>query len=335
MRTRSPTAWPATRVTATWRASSAGASRWAWSASTSRFRYPWRGTDSAAGRAACMATPTPTARKACASIHGRNPSCSAGRRARPRVRNSPCRRPSSAASGYLLELLLFGTAAECGNRGGAGAHGLGDCIDVAGADLALVLGGGVAGLLGRELRLLQRYVRGHLLRLVSARQLEHREVERVEAGERDELEAVAHGGQLALESGDLRIIELARPVEGRRADVRQPLPRELRVDGCGELPGLLQVGLRGLAPKEVHKRSIGASARDRLLESRLDGEESFRGAAPGGVDERPVTLVDIRGQEGGGLRIGAGGQHRRHVAHVRRQARGNKLVDRILGGHEN
>src|ERR1700730_6987542 len=311
MRTRSPTAWPATRVTATWRASSAGVSRWAWWASTSRFRYPWRGTDSAAGRAACTATPTPTARKACASIHGRNPSCSAGRRARPRVRNSPCRRPSSAASGYLLELLLFGTAAECGDRGGPGAHGLGDRIEIAGADLALVLGGGIAGLLGRELRLLQCYVRGHLLRLVSARQLEHREVQRVEAGERDELEAVAHGGQLALESGDLRIIELALPVEGRRAVVRQQLARELRVDSFSEFAGLLQVGLRGLAPDEVHIRSRGATARDRLPESRLDGKESFRGAAPGTVDERPVTLVDIRGQEVGRFGIGACDQPRR------------------------
>src|SRR3979490_2374108 len=236
MRTRSPTGSPATRVTATWRASSAGASRWAWWASTSRFRYPWRGTDSAAGRAACMATPTPTARKACASIHGRNPSCSAGRRAPPRVRNSPCRRPGSAASGYLLELLLFGTAAECGNRGRPGAHGLGDRIEIAGADLALVLGRGVAGLLGRELRLLQCHVRGHLLRLVSARQLEHREVQRVEAGERDELEAVAHGGHAPAEYGDLASIQLALPVEGRRAVVRQQLARELRVDCLGEFP---------------------------------------------------------------------------------------------------
>src|ERR1700719_3054409 len=232
MRTRSATAWPATRVTATWRASSGGASRWAWWASTFQFRCRWPGTDSAAGRGACSATPTPTARKACASTRGRNPSCSAGRRARPRARNSPCRRPSSAAaSGYLVELLLFGTAGEGGNRGGPGAHRLSDRIEIAGTDLALVLGGAVAGGLGRELRLLQCHVRGHLLRLVIARQLEHREVQRVEAGERDELEAVAHGGQLALESGDLRIIELALPVEGRRAVVRQQLAGELRVDG--------------------------------------------------------------------------------------------------------
>jgi len=209
--------------------------------------------------------------------------------------NSPCRRPSrAAASGYLLELLLSVLPVKRGNRGGPGAHRLGDRIEIAGADLALVLGGGVAGGLGRELRLLQCHVRGHLLRLVIARQLEHREVQRVEAGERDELEAVAHGGQLALESGDLRIIELALPVEGRRAVVRQQLARELRVDGLGEFPGLLQVGLRGLAPNEVHIRRIGATARDRLPESRRDGKNPSGVRPFGGVDERPVTLVDIR-----------------------------------------
>src|SRR5256886_3139916 len=117
----------------------------------------------------------------------------------------------------LFRSLFLGAAGERGDRGGPGAHGLGDRIEIAGTDLTLVLGGGVAGGLGRELRLLQLDVRGHLLRLVAARQLEHREVQCVEAGERDELEAVAHGAQLALKAGDLRIVELALPVEGRRA----------------------------------------------------------------------------------------------------------------------
>ena len=51
----------------TWRASSRAASRSAWSASTSRSRCPWPGTASAAGRRACSATCTPTAKRACAS----------------------------------------------------------------------------------------------------------------------------------------------------------------------------------------------------------------------------------------------------------------------------
>src|SRR5207244_6594929 len=125
------------------------------------------------------------------------------------------------------------------------------------------------------------------------------------AGERDELEAVAHGAQFALESGDLRIIELALPIEGRRAVVRQQLARKLRVDPVGEFPRLLQVRPGGLAPDQIHMRSIGAAAGDRLPESRLDREESFRGTAPGGVDGGPVTLIDGRGQETGAAPLGA------------------------------
>ena len=107
------------------------------------------------------------------------------------------------------------------------------------------------------------------------------------------------------------------------------------MDSFGEFPRLLQVRPGGLAPQEVRVRGIGAAAGDRALQSRLDREESFPCAAPGGVDEGPVALVDIRGQELGALRIGACDQHRRHIAHVRRQARRDQLVDRLLGGHEN
>src|SRR5205823_329108 len=262
MRTRSATASPATRATATWRASSGGASRSGWSASTSRSRCRWRGTASAAGKAASSATRTPTVRRACASTPGRNPSCSAGRRARPRGRSSPCRRRSSrerlAATvqpareslrhplpeplpGGLrrrCELLLLGAAGERRDRGVAPRHRLRDRVEIAGAHLALMPRGGVAGGLGRELRLLELHVGAHVLSLVAARQLEHREVERVEAGERDELEAVAHGGELALELRDHSIIEMALPVERRRAVVGEELVGELRVDRLREFPRL-------------------------------------------------------------------------------------------------
>jgi malonate-semialdehyde dehydrogenase (acetylating)/methylmalonate-semialdehyde dehydrogenase len=71
--------------TATWRANSPAASRSAWSASTCRSRCPWPGTALAAGRKACLATCTPTAKKACVFTPSKNPSCSAGPRASARA----------------------------------------------------------------------------------------------------------------------------------------------------------------------------------------------------------------------------------------------------------
>ena len=62
--------------------------RSAWSASTCRSRCRWPGTASAAGRRACSATCTPTARKACASTPSRSRSCSAGPRASARAPSS-------------------------------------------------------------------------------------------------------------------------------------------------------------------------------------------------------------------------------------------------------
>src|SRR5207237_1220718 len=160
-----------------------------------------------------------------------------------------------------------------------------------------------------------------LLRLVAARQLEHREVQCVEAGERDELEAVAHGAQLALESGDLRIVELALPVEGRRAVVRQRLVRELRVDSFGEFPRLLQVRPGGLAPQEVRVRGIGAAAGDRALQSRLDREESCPCPARGAVGEWPVAVVCFAFQELGASWISSA---RRRVLLTRRTTAGTE-----------
>src|SRR4028119_2409724 len=128
----------------------------------------------------------------------------------------------------LNELLLLRRAGKGGGGGGAAGDDLGDLVEVAGPDLALVLGGGVAVLLrvelpllelgvgrqaagpggarpvravvvgggvavllGVDLPLLELGVGGHAAVLVVAGELEHGGVERVEAGERDELELVA------------------------------------------------------------------------------------------------------------------------------------------------
>src|SRR3712207_8838590 len=53
------------------------------------------------------------------------------------------------------ELLVLGRAGEGSGRGRAAGDDLGDLVEVAGPDLALVLGRGVAVLLGGELGLLQ------------------------------------------------------------------------------------------------------------------------------------------------------------------------------------
>jgi malonate-semialdehyde dehydrogenase (acetylating)/methylmalonate-semialdehyde dehydrogenase len=48
-----------------WRANFRGVSKSAWSVSTYRFQYPWRGMDLADGRRVCLATCMPMAKKAC------------------------------------------------------------------------------------------------------------------------------------------------------------------------------------------------------------------------------------------------------------------------------
>src|SRR3954453_6733677 len=85
---------PATPVTGTLPVSLVGGSRWAWWESMYRFPCRWPGTGLAGGRTVCSAICTPTGPRACGSTPGRNRSCNAGRRARPRAPNSRCLRRS-------------------------------------------------------------------------------------------------------------------------------------------------------------------------------------------------------------------------------------------------
>src|SRR4029079_3462771 len=147
-----------------------------------------------------------------------------------------CRGRSVRADGSLgLELLLFSRAPERQGRARATGDRLQHLVEVAGADLALVARGGVALVLELELPLLQADVSGHRLLAIATRELEHGEVDGVEAGERDELEAVAERSQVALERLDLRIAQVLAPVEGRRAVVGEELAGEPLVDRGGEL----------------------------------------------------------------------------------------------------
>ena len=67
----------------------------------------------------------------------------------------------------------FGGLAECDGGGLAAGDDLGDLVEVAGADLALVLGGAVAVRLARELGSLELAVGGHPAATVVASELEH------------------------------------------------------------------------------------------------------------------------------------------------------------------
>src|SRR5690606_42137786 len=122
-------------------------------------------------------------------------------------------RPQDRASS--VELVLLGGTLQRGGRA-VRVHRGRDPVEVAGADLTLVLGGGVTPLLGGELALLQVDVGGHLVAGVAVGQIEHRVVQRVEAGQRDELELVAHRAELLLEAGDGRVVQVLAPVERRR-----------------------------------------------------------------------------------------------------------------------
>ena len=130
---------------------------------------------------------------------------------------------------------------------------------------------------------------------VAPGQFEHRQVQGVEPGQRDELELVAHRASSRWKRGDRRVVEVLAPIEGRRAVVGQHLARELRVDRLGELPRLVQVGLRGLAPQQVGIRRVGDGPGDGQSRPPRDAEEAFGGALAG--EEAAVALVDVGGDQ--------------------------------------
>src|SRR5687767_12588467 len=89
----------------------------------------------------------------------------------------------------------------------------------------------------------------------------------MEAGEGDELELVAHGAELALELADGRVVQVALPVERRRAVIGEHLVWVLVADAFGELPREGKIRGSGLAPHHVGVLRIGEAARERLVET--------------------------------------------------------------------
>ena len=74
-------------------------------------------------------------------------------------------------------------------------------------------------LFAAELLLLQAGIGSHAGKLVSPRQFEHAQVQRVEACQRNELEFVAHGPEFSLETRNGGLVQLLLPIERRGAIV--------------------------------------------------------------------------------------------------------------------
>ena len=184
----------------------------------------------------------------------------------------------------------------------------------------------------REFGFLQLDERGHVLACIAVGQVEHRVVQAVETGQRDELEFVAHRTEFALELGDGRCVEVALPVERGRAVVGQHLARELLLDGFGKLLGKGQIRLAGLAPDQIGIRRISQAARDRLLDTRTGPIEALDRALAG--DEGLVVVVDIRGDQVGGFGIGTRQQHGRRAHHIGSQTGCGELGNRFTRGHQ-
>ncbi len=152
----------------------------------------------------------------------------------------------------------------------------------------------------------------------------------MEAGQRDELELVAHGAQLALEAGDRRVVQIGLPVERRRAVVGQHLAWIVAPHGLCKALGLAKIRLRRLAPDEVGIGREGDRPGNARLQAVFHPVEAFRRAPGVVVDERPVALVDVGGQELGRFRVGAADHQGRHAAHIRRQPRRRQVANMRL-----
>src|SRR5260221_7728015 len=124
------------------------------------------------------------------------------------------RSPLALAIGSMsLKLLFLGGAGERRRGREAAADHLRHVVEVAGAYLALMLGGGVALRLERELTLLQLGIGRHATVTISQRQLENTQLLRIGARECGEQKIVAHSAELPLGPGNFFRIQLFWAVE--------------------------------------------------------------------------------------------------------------------------
>src|SRR5699024_3605111 len=138
--------------------------------------------------------------------------------------------------------------------------------------------------------------------------------------------------EFALELGDGGVIQVTLPVEGRRAVVGEHLVGVLGLDALGEVAGHLQVRGGGLHPEQVGVRGVGQTTGDTGVDAVTEAVEAFGRTLTGDVGL--VALVDVVGDQGRGLRIGACDDQGRDVGHVRGQTCGVQRLDVLAGGVE-
>ena len=180
------------------------------------------------------------------------------------------------------ELCLLGGIGHRGGRRPATLDGNRDRVEPAGADLALMACRGVTVGFGGEFGVLQFAIGFHAAVTIAGGKLIHRVVQRMEAGQGDELVFVAHGADLALEACDVLGRQIGRPVEAWRAVVGKHLVRVSAVDGLGETFRLFEVGGRGFHPQQICIFGEGEAAHDAALEGLpgVEPEEAFLVRSP-------------------------------------------------------
>src|SRR5690349_6102648 len=133
----------------------------------------------------------------------------------------------------------------------------------------------IAVSLALKLRRLKLRISAHARLAILARKLKHREVERVETGERDELKLVAHQSELFLKLRNRALVELLLPVERRRAIVREQLAGKLLVNRVRKTGRVFEIRFRRLTPDDVRVRRVSKRARNRLVQPGFDTEETL------------------------------------------------------------
>src|SRR2546423_6833082 len=154
----------------------------------------------------------------------------------------------------LGKLFLFGRAAQRGGGAFAACENLCHFIEVAGANLVLVLCCAVTVGLSRKLRLLELGICAHADFGIAVRELEHGVIERMKSSQRYKLKFVTHCRELALEFRDRRVVEFLLPVERRRTIISQQLVWKLVAHHFCETLRLAEIGRARFAPDEVRIR---------------------------------------------------------------------------------
>ena len=151
--------------------------------------------------------------------------------------------------------------------------------------------------------------------------------------ERDELELVPHRRQILLEAGDGVAIQVALPVERRRAVVREELPREDLVHTLGKAPRFLEVRRRRLTPEHVGIGRVRYRPRDGALDAAADPMVAF--GSPLAVHVRPIARVHITRQQRRRECVGARDEDRRNPEDIGGQSRRRQRPHELRGRNQN